>query len=231
MFLFRQNASTRVTQTRLQAPVTPSERHLDRNLKVPGWPGVVGVSLEPSGYSPSVSQRELRELEGGFPNVGLQASCKTRQIYYTVRLSQVQSGLALIFVGMIFVRLLINILLFCAKSGFWCCNLNYCQWQLLYHSVLLAREPKWQKCVFSRLLISRVYQEQSNSISENPLSSSRNSLWDTPREQSDGSVAARVVGAATEPSDCSPGVSQRELRELERGFSEIELLCSWYTRL
>jgi hypothetical protein len=75
-------------------------------------------------------------------------------------------------------------------------------------------------------LISRVYQEQSNSISVNPRSSSRNSLRQTSEEQSEGLVAARVVGAATEPSDCSPDVCLRELRELERGFTEIELLCS-----
>jgi hypothetical protein len=31
-----------VTQTSLQAPVTPSERHLERNQKVPGWPGLWG---------------------------------------------------------------------------------------------------------------------------------------------------------------------------------------------
>jgi hypothetical protein len=33
------NKVTRVPETRLQAPVTPSERHLERNQKVPGWPG------------------------------------------------------------------------------------------------------------------------------------------------------------------------------------------------
>jgi hypothetical protein len=38
--------------------------------------------------------------------------------------------------------------------------------------------------------------------------------------------APPTTRAATEPSGCSPDVSQRELRELERGFSEIELLCS-----
>jgi hypothetical protein len=32
------------------------------------------------------------------------------------------------------------------------------------------------------------------------------------------------VGAALEPSGFSPGVSQRELWELERGFPELELL-------
>jgi hypothetical protein len=30
---------------------------------------------------------------------------------------------------------------------------------------------------------------------------------------------------------CSPDVPERELRELESGFAETELLCSWYTRL
>jgi hypothetical protein len=37
---------------------------------------------------------------------------------------------------------------------------------------------------------------------------------------------ARVMGAATEPFDCSSDVSQRELREHESGFAETELLCS-----
>jgi hypothetical protein len=45
-------------------------------------------------------------------------------------------------------------------------------------------------------------------------------------EQPEGSVAARVVGASTEASVCSADISQRELRELKRGFAETELLCS-----
>jgi hypothetical protein len=39
-------------------------------------------------------------------------------------------------------------------------------------------------------------------------------------DQSEGLVAVYVVGAAIEPSYCSPDVSQRELRELENGFAE-----------
>jgi hypothetical protein len=35
---------------------------------------------------------------------------------------------------------------------------------------------------------------------------------------------ARVVGAALEPPGFSPGVSQRELWELECRFSKVELL-------
>jgi hypothetical protein len=42
--------------------------------------------------------------------------------------------------------------------------------------------------------ISRVYQERSNSVSANPHSSSRNSLWETSGEQPEGSVAARGRG-------------------------------------
>jgi hypothetical protein len=36
-------------------------------------------------------------------------------------------------------------------------------------------------------------------------------------------MAARVMGATTEPSGCSPGFSQRELREPESGFAGIKL--------
>jgi hypothetical protein len=54
---FCKKRATRLLETRLQAPVTPSEKHLESNQKVPGRPGVVGASLEPSGFSPSVSQR------------------------------------------------------------------------------------------------------------------------------------------------------------------------------
>jgi hypothetical protein len=35
----------------------------------PGWPGVVGATLERSRYSPSVSQKELLELERGFGEI------------------------------------------------------------------------------------------------------------------------------------------------------------------
>jgi hypothetical protein len=38
---------------------------------VPGRPRVVGAAIEPSGFSPGVSQRELGEIEGGFPKVEL----------------------------------------------------------------------------------------------------------------------------------------------------------------
>jgi hypothetical protein len=41
-----------------------------------------------------------------------------------------------------------------------------------------------------------------------------NSLRETPGEKPEGSRAARVMGAALEPSGFSPGVSRRELREL-----------------
>jgi hypothetical protein len=43
-----------------------------------------------------------------------------------------------------------------------------------------------------------------------------NSLRETPGEKPEGTGAARVVGAALEVSGFSPGVSQRELRELEK---------------
>jgi hypothetical protein len=69
---------------------------------------------------------------------------------------------------------------------------------------------------------SRVRYKQSNSISGNPSSISHNSLWETPGEIPEDSRAARLVGAALEPSRFSPG--ERELRELEGGFPELELL-------
>jgi hypothetical protein len=56
-----------------------SERQLEWNQKCPGWPPRPRATLEPSGFSPSISQMELREFEGGFPKVDLHASCKTRQ--------------------------------------------------------------------------------------------------------------------------------------------------------
>jgi hypothetical protein len=37
--------------------------------------------------------------------------------------------------------------------------------------------------------------------------------------------------AAQEPSGVSTGFSQRELRELEREFPELESPCLWLTRL
>jgi hypothetical protein len=43
---------------------------------VPGRPGVMEAALEPSGFSPGLSQRELREFEGGFPKVELQLLAK-----------------------------------------------------------------------------------------------------------------------------------------------------------
>jgi hypothetical protein len=55
-----------------------------------------------------------------------------------------------------------------------------------------------------------------NSSSANPFSSSRNSLWETPGDKPEGSRAGWVVEATPEPSSFSPGVSQRELRELEK---------------
>jgi hypothetical protein len=39
--------------------ITPYRRHQERNQKVPGWPWVMGVILELSGFSPGVSQREI----------------------------------------------------------------------------------------------------------------------------------------------------------------------------
>jgi hypothetical protein len=76
---FCKKRATRLLEKRIQAPVTPSERHYERSQKVPGRPGVVGAALEPSGFFRSVSQRELRELECVFPKVELHASCKRGQ--------------------------------------------------------------------------------------------------------------------------------------------------------
>jgi hypothetical protein len=50
-------------------------------------------------------------------------------------------------------------------------------------------------------------------------------MSETQGEKPEGSRAAQVVGAALEPSGLSPCVSEIELRELECGFSELELLC------
>jgi hypothetical protein len=57
------------------------------------------------------------------------------------------------------------------------------------------------------------------------LSSSRISISDPLGEVPDGSGVSRVIVAALEPSDFSPGASQRKLRELESGFGKLELLC------
>jgi hypothetical protein len=67
-------------RTRIHAPITPSERHLERNQMVQGQIPRPRAAMEPSGFSPSVSQRELWELESGFPIVELHASCKMWQI-------------------------------------------------------------------------------------------------------------------------------------------------------
>jgi hypothetical protein len=60
---FYKNHATRALQTCLQAPITPSEKHLKRNQKVLGWPWVLGAALEPCGFSLGVPQRELQEVE------------------------------------------------------------------------------------------------------------------------------------------------------------------------
>jgi hypothetical protein len=81
---FCKKRATRLLETRLQTPVTPSERHLERNQMVPGRPGVMGAALEPSGFSPGVSQRELQEFEGEFAKVELHASCSNNITLSTV---------------------------------------------------------------------------------------------------------------------------------------------------
>jgi hypothetical protein len=58
-------------RTRIHDPITPSERHLERNQMVPGRLPRPRAAQEPSGFSPSVSQRVLWELESGFPIVEL----------------------------------------------------------------------------------------------------------------------------------------------------------------
>jgi hypothetical protein len=58
-------------RTPIHAPITPSERHLERNQMVPGRLPRPRAAQEPSGFSPSVSQRVLWELESGFPIVEL----------------------------------------------------------------------------------------------------------------------------------------------------------------
>jgi hypothetical protein len=77
---FGKKRVTRLLETRLKAHVAPSQIRLERNQKVPGRPGVVGTTMKPSVFSSGVSQKKLRELEGGFPKVELHASCKTRQL-------------------------------------------------------------------------------------------------------------------------------------------------------
>jgi hypothetical protein len=79
--------------------------------------------------------------------------------------------------------------------------------------------------------ISRVSYKQSNSTFGNPHSSSRNSLLETTGEKPEGSRVAPMNRAAPETFGFSPGVSQRELRELERGFPKLELLCVLLTWL
>jgi hypothetical protein len=59
-------------------------------------------------------------------------------------------------------------------------------------------------------------QEEAGYVASPTFSSSQNSLRETPGEKPESSRAARVVGAALEPSGFSPGVSRRELRELEK---------------
>jgi hypothetical protein len=71
-----------------------------------------------------------------------------------------------------------------------------------------------------------VLQEACNSMFGNPPSSSRNSLTETPGEKPEGSRAAQVVATALEPSGFAPGISLRELRELEGGFPNVELHAS-----
>jgi hypothetical protein len=55
-------------------------------------------------------------------------------------------------------------------------------------------------------------QEEASYVGQPPFSSSCNSLRETPG----GSRAARIVGAALQPPGFSPGVSWRELQELEK---------------
>jgi SET domain len=59
-------------------------------------------------------------------------------------------------------------------------------------------------------------REEPGYVAQATFSNSRNSLQETPGEKPEGSRAARVVGAALESSGFSPGVSQRELLELEK---------------
>jgi hypothetical protein len=78
---------------------------------------------------------------------------------------------------------------------------------------------------------SRVNHKQSNSSSENLLSNSNNSLCETHGEDPEGSMADPMTRAAIEPSGFSLCVFQRELKELESRFLELELLCLWLTIL
>jgi hypothetical protein len=63
----------------------------------------------------------------------------------------------------------------------------------------------------------------SHSPKNDPPSSSNTSLWETPGEKPEGSRAAPTNRTDLEPSGVSPGVSQREVRELEGGFKALEL--------
>jgi hypothetical protein len=72
----------------------------------------------------------------------------------------------------------------------------------------------------------RVYQEQSNSVSANRALIQ---ALVTPSERYPESNQ-KVQWAATGPSDYSPDISQRELRELERGFAETEFVLGIHGR-
>jgi hypothetical protein len=48
----------------IQASITPFEKHQERNHMVPGWHPRPWAALEPSIFSPGVSQKEIKELEG-----------------------------------------------------------------------------------------------------------------------------------------------------------------------
>jgi hypothetical protein len=71
--VYIKNKVTLLLQTFLQAPVTLSERHLEKKTEGYRAARVVG-DLELSGFSPGVSQRELRELEGRFAETELLCS-------------------------------------------------------------------------------------------------------------------------------------------------------------
>jgi hypothetical protein len=65
----------------------------------------------------------------------------------------------------------------------------------------------------------------------NMLSSSDNSLSETPGEKPEGSMAAQFVGAAMEPSGFSPGVSWGSYRSLKaclKNFFLAKCRRAWY---
>jgi hypothetical protein len=72
--VYIKNKVTLFLKTCIQAPITPFERHLKRNQKVPGWPRVVGATMGPFGSSPDISQRDFWELECGFAETELLCS-------------------------------------------------------------------------------------------------------------------------------------------------------------